>query len=455
MKLSKRITLLFSLAILFSIFIVSLISNSMINNRFDKYLVGEQRKKLEQISKEINQLYAENEYKLYEKQIESYASLENLSIKIRDLENNLLYSSDQMGGMGGMHRRMMIEHGMTEGEYVENTFNLLQHDKKVGTLIIGYIDNSFLTESALIFKNTLTNILFIASIIAVIIGIITSILLSNSLTKPLINITNTSLEIQKGNLNKKSELTTNIIEIKELSNSINYLGETLSKQEDIRKKYASDISHELRTPLSTLKSHVEAIIDGIWEPSKEHLSILMGEIDRLSSLIDDLKSSFNSSEHGIVLNKTRFNLSDEIKEIIATFMPIFNKENISIKENIEKDIMVCMDKDKIKQVMYNLLSNSVKYIDKEGQIYISITKKETNKVFITVRDTGIGIQQEQLPLIFNRFYRIDKSRNTDTGGTGLGLAIVKSIVDEHGGEISVKSVYGKGSEFMIYLPIND
>ncbi|MDY0235725.1 MAG: HAMP domain-containing sensor histidine kinase [Gudongella sp.] len=455
MKLSKRIILLFSFAILLSIFIVSLISNSMINNRFDKYLVGEQRKKLEQISEEINQLYEENEYNLYEKQIESYASLENLSIKIENLENELLYSSDQMSGMGNMHSRMMIEHGMPEGEYVEDTFTLFQNNEKVGTVVIGYIDNSFLTESALIFKNTLTNILFISSIIAVIIGIITSILLSNSLTKPLINITKTSLEIQKGNLNKKSELNTNIIEIKELSNSINYLGETLSKQENIRKKYASDISHELRTPLSTLKSHVEAIMDGIWEPSKEHLSILMSEIDRLSSLIDDLKNSFNSNEHGIVLNKTKFNLSDEIKEIITTFMPIFNKENISIKEDIEKNIMVSMDKDKIKQVMYNLLSNSVKYIDKEGQIYISIAKIETNKVIIIVEDTGIGIQQEHLPFIFNRFYRIDKSRNSYTGGSGLGLAIVKSIIEEHGGEISVKSVYGKGSEFTIYLPINE
>lgn len=461
MKLSQRITLLFSLAILLSIFIVSLISNAMINNTFDNYLVGEQSKKIEQISEEINEMYEENDNVLYEKQIESYASLEDISIKIVDTEKNVLYSSDQMSGMHEMHgrmnsnrRRMMMDHGMVEGDYVESTFDLYSQDVIVGSVIIGYIDNSFLTESALIFKSTLTKILGIASIIAIIIGIITSILLSNSLTRPLLNIRNTSREIQKGNLSEKSELKTNIIEIKELSNSINFLGETLSHQEAIRKQYASDISHELRTPLATLKSHVEAIMDGIWEPNQKHLSILLNEIDRLSSLVDDLKDSFNSSEQGIVLNKTQFNLSEAIQEIVTTFMPIFNKENIRIKEKIESDLIVFMDSDRIKQVMYNLLSNAVAYTEEEGQLDVSVTSPDSNQILITVRDTGIGIPAEHLPHIFERFYRIDGSRNIETGGTGLGLAIVQSIVEEHGGKISVKSIYGEGSEFIIQLPKN-
>lgn len=460
MKLSKRITLLFSFAILLSIFIVTLISNAMINNTFDSYLVGEQSKKIEQINDEINELYEENDYTLYEKQIESYASLEDVHIKVEDLNQNILYTSNQMSNMHEMHGRrsqshqkMMMDHGMVEGDYVEKSFDLLRQDEKAGTIIIGYIDNSFLTESALIFKSTLTKILVIASVIAIIIGVITSILLSNSLTKPLIAIKNTSKEIQKGNLNEKSELSTNIIEIQELSNSVNYLGETLSEQEAIRKQYASDISHELRTPLSTLKSHVEAIMDGIWEPSQKHLAILMSEINRLSSLVDDLKDSFNSNEQGLVLNKMNFNLSEEIKEMVTTFMPVFYEENIAINENIDKDITVYMDRDKIKQVIYNLLSNAVKYTESGGQIDLTINRPESNQVVITVKDTGVGIPSEQVPLVFNRFYRIDGSRSIETGGMGLGLAIVKNIVEEHGGVISVKSVYGKGSEFKIELPV--
>lgn len=466
MKLSKRITLLFSFAILLSIFIVSLISNALINNTFDEYLVGEQGEVVERISEEINDLYEENDYEIDEQPIDSYASLEDLEITIRDLDDQIVYSSNHMGGMHGMQGNM---HGhMSKGrqsrrrdpnrigeDSVEKNFDLLRQGQKAGTVTIVYIDNSLMSESAVIFKRTLSKILMIASVIAIIIGLITSILLSNSLTKPLIDIKNTSQEIQKGNLSKKAEPSTNIIEIQELSESINYLGQTLSEQEKIRKAYASDISHELRTPLSTLKSHVEAIMDGVWEPNDKHLSILMNEINRLASLIDDLKASFNSTEEGLVLHKTPFNLSEEMNEMLTTFLPIVSKEGLSITGKIEEDIEVRMDQDRIKQVLNNLLTNAVKYTDPSGVIELSLAKKSGNKVQVKVKDTGVGIPKENLPFVFNRFYRIDSSRAKSTGGTGLGLAIVKSIVEQHGGMISVKSVSGKSSEFTIELPIED
>lgn len=454
MKLSKKITLSFTLAILLSIFIVSLISNAILNNNFDKYLVSEQEIKLEEISKEINELYKENGYQIYEKQISSYASLENLTIKINDLEDTTLYSSDQMHGMGNMHRRRMKSNRMDEGEYLEREFPLYQDSETVGFIVIGYIDNSYLTESALVFKDTLTRILFVSAIVALIIGVITSLFLSRGLTRPLINIRDTALEIQRGNLSERSSLKTNTLEIKELSNSINYLGATLSKQEDIRKKYASDVSHELRTPISTLKSHVEAIMDGVWEPTDKHLNILLTEINRLSSLVDDLKTSFNSSEHGIVLNKTSFSLSDELNNIITSFIPILKEENIYLEQDIEENILINMDKNKLKQIIYNLLSNSIKYSEGKGNIWVHLEKNVKNTAIIRIKDNGIGIKEEHLSLIFDRFYRIDESRNKDTGGTGLGLSIVKSIVNAHDGTIDIKSKYGEGTEFIITIPLD-
>lgn len=461
MKLSKKVTISFVLAILLSIFIVSLISNTILNNNFDKYLVSEQDGKLEEISKEINELYKENGYQIYEKQISSYASLENLNIKINNLEDKTLYSSDQMHGMGkmgnmnNMHKRRMQSHGMDEGEYLEKEFPLYKDSETVGFIVIGYIDNSYLTEGALVFKDTLTRILFVSAIVALIVGVITSLFLSRGLTRPLINIRNTALEMQRGNLSGKSTLKTNTLEIKELSNSINYLGATLSKQEDIRKKYASDISHELRTPISTLKSHVEAIMDGVWEPSDEHLNILLTEINRLSSLVDDLKTSFNSSEHGLVLNKSNFNLSSELNNIITSFIPILKEENIYLEEDIEENILINMDKNKLKQIIYNLLSNSIKYSEVKGNIWVNLEKDGKDIAIIRIKDDGFGIKEEHLPLIFDRFYRIDESRNKDTGGTGLGLSIVKSIVNAHDGTIDIKSKYGKGTEFIITLPLDN
>ena len=292
MKISRRITLFFIIVILLSIFIVSGISNFMINHRFEKYLVQEQEIRLKEISNEINKSYEENGYKLYQGEINSYASLEDLSIEIVDLDNNILYSSKNKS-LGRRHGRIMNAHGIPQGKTVKKAFPFLEKNKQIGTLIIGYIDNSYLTEGAIVFKNTLSKSLFLSAILAIFIGIGTSVILSKSLTEPLLSIRNTAVEIRKGNLNNKSKINTSMIEIIELSDSINYLGETLGKQENIRKKYASDISHELRTPLTILQSHLEAIMDGIWEPSNEHLIILMDEINRLSSLVDNLKDSFN------------------------------------------------------------------------------------------------------------------------------------------------------------------
>ncbi len=453
MKLSRKISLSFVIVILFSIFIVSGISNFMINNKFETYLIKEQNIKLKQISDEINNLYEENEYKLYQREINSYASLDNLSIDVLDLNNNVIYSSSYKG-KARMHKRMMEKHGVLEGNYVEKSFPLLKQNEQVGRLVIGYKDNSHLTEGAIIFKHTLTKSLFLSAILAILIGIGTSIILSKSLTAPLLSIRNAAIEIQKGNLNTKSTVNTNTKEIKELSDSINYLGHTLAKQENIRKKYASDISHELRTPLTTLQSHIEAIIDGVWEASDQHLKILMDEINRLSSLVDNLKYSFNLQEHNLILNKTSFDISKELKNIIRTFQPLLNNKNIVIESNIEDYIQIYMDRDKFKQIVYNLLSNSIKYISTQGKISVALEKKKDN-ILLNISDNGIGIKEEDLKYIFERFYRVDESRNKNTGGTGLGLSIVKSIVDIHNGNINVKSKYGEGTEFTITLPIKN
>ena len=458
MKLAKKMTFSFIFAILLSIFIISFISNYMINTKFEIYLFEEQENKLGKISDEINRLYSENNYTLYQNDIDSYASLEDVYIEIRDLDNNTLYSSSTNSAMGGMHNRgrmgrgMMGMHQSQAGNYVEKPYPLLEKDKTIGILILGYIDNAYLTESAIVFKDTLSKSFLFSGILTVLFGIIISIYLSKSLTNPLILIRNSALEIQKGNLDSRSKVNTNTREIVELSQSINYLAETLSDQEDIRKRYASDISHELRTPITTLKSHLEAILDGVWDNSEEHLNILIGEVNRLSGLVDDLKISFSSEEYKLNLNMTTFNMSKEVHNIIDTFKPIYIKANHSLTSSIEEGIMINMDLDKLKQIIYNLLSNSIKYLNKNGTVSISLSSNN-NQVILTILDNGIGIKKEDLPYIFDRFYRSDSSRNRDTGGTGLGLSIVKSFVEAHNGEITIDSIFGEGTKITIILPL--
>ncbi|HSH35948.1 histidine kinase dimerization/phospho-acceptor domain-containing protein, partial [Schnuerera sp.] len=352
MSLSKKLTFSFIFAILVSIFIISFISNVMINKKFDSYLIEERNTKFENIRHNINQLFLEEGNNLTHKDISNYASLEGINIEIRDHNNDLVCKSNNTNMMHkGMMGQMMRRHGMKNpnkniGNYVEKRFPLLDGDVTIGTLIIGYIDNSHLTESALLFKNTLSISFIISAIITIILGLIISIVLSKGLSRPLVNITSTANEMRDGNLRSRSYIKTNTKEIKELNYSINYLAETLEKQENLRKRYASDIAHELRTPLTTLKSHVEAIMDGVWEPTNKHLAILLGEIDRLSILVDDLKNTFRFLEAKLNINKTNFNISNELNNILSQFNPLFIKDNFILESSIEDNIEVVMDKNR-------------------------------------------------------------------------------------------------------------
>lgn len=462
MKLSKKLISSFSSLIIVSIIIISIISNTMINNRFENYLIKEREDKFEEIYKVINDLYTNNNFKLDPMELKHYALAEDINIIIQDIDGNIQYnSSTAMGMMGngmGMGNGHMGRHhsmggrNISEGEYVEKSYPLSIDNTNVGYLIIGYIDNAYLTESAVLFKNTLWKSFIISGLITVLISFLVSIVLSKKLTIPLIKIRNTANEIQSGNLSAYSTIDTDIKEILELSSSLNYLGTTLAEQENIRKRYASDISHELRTPLTTLKSHIEAIMDGVWEPTKDHLSILMSEITRLSNLVDDLKDSFNAEEYNINLEKSKFNISLELKDILTSFIPLYHQKGYRITSSIEDNIEIFMDKDKFSQVINNLLSNSLNYLRDNGEVFVEL-KKVNNRLIISIEDNGIGIKKESLPLIFNRFYRVDTSRDKATGGTGLGLPIVKSIVEAHGGSISVESEYGKGTKFILKFPL--
>lgn len=457
MTLSKKLMIYFIITITISILVTSFMSNSMINKRFDSYLIEEQNVKFERVRDEINDLLIEKGSSISAEDISSLASSEGIYISVLDTNNNLLCHSNNRdllhrGMRGGMMRHHTRIH--SSGNYVERTYELSEGNKVIGNLLIGYIDNSHLTESALIFKDTLSTAFIVSGIIAIIFGIFASIFLSKGLTRPLAHIASTANRIRIGQLKSRSKVETNTIEVKELSDSINFLAETLERQDDLRRKYASDIEHELRTPLTTIKSYVEAIIDDVWEPSDDNLSILMEEINRLTKLVEDLRYTFESKDTNQVLNKRNFNLSQELENIISTFKPIYKSKNYYLELAVEKDIEIVMDRDKLKQIMFNLLSNSMRYLRRDGTVIVGLSK-EKHHIKITVEDNGIGIKDEDIPYIFERFYRVDSSRNKETGGTGLGLSIVRNLVEAHGGVIYVESEIGKGTKFTLLFPLDN
>jgi signal transduction histidine kinase len=458
--LKRKLSLGFLAAVLGSLIIAGFISNVMINKIFNTYLKEENNSKINKAVTMANELYDENN-KLSDsakQQLQRYSQMENMYIEILDSDGGQIYTSGmpnlngmkKMGAMMGSRMHNLITGD--NGDYTEEKHDLIKGSKKTGTIICGYFSSSLMTSGAVTFIMTLNRSFVISAIIALVFGLLLSIMISNQLSKPLVKITHTANEMRNGNLQLRSDVNSSTKEIQDLSLSINYLAETLNHQEIYRKRMTSDMAHEIRTPLTTLKTHIEALIDGIWEPTTERFESFYEEIERLNKLVDNLRDLSKLEESKLNLIKSKFNLSEEMRKIILNFKPLFDKSNFNLMLEIDKNIYVIMDKDKLKQIMHNVIFNAYKYLNTNGTVLVSLKSKHENAI-IKVSDTGTGISKEDLPHIFERFYRSDSSRDSHTGGSGLGLTITKTLIEAHAGSISVNSKLGHGSEFTIVMPV--
>lgn len=317
----------------------------------------------------------------------------------------------------------------------------------MGQLIITYGTGEFAANELM--TNIKSSIL-IAVLISVTIGIIIALILSTNITNPIKQISDATLKIKDGdyNINLKDS---KIIELENLQNNIKYLSINLKNQKFVRKQYAQDISHELRTPITNLQLYIEAIKDGVIDADEQTLSSLLEEIHRLEGLVVNLNKSFNDNSEYLKINKKEFNLSEHINSLLDTVKPRLNKLDISLIEEIKDGIIINSDKDKISQIVQNLVSNAIKAIKDDGLIRVSLSE-DKNKICLVVKDNGVGISDEKKEAIFERFYRIDDARNTKLNGHGLGLSITKNFVESLGGKIKLKSRLGKGSTFSVILP---
>lgn len=226
------------------------------------------------------------------------------------------------------------------------------------------------------------------------------------------------------------------------------------KQEDLRKEFLSDVSHELRTPLTYLQGYTEALIDGIVKDSDEHdryLNIILEETLRLRRLVDELLELSHMEAGHLNIQKDYVSIKELVEQVCKKFLPICEEKNINLKIEIENIPPILIDEDKIEQVMINLIDNAIRYSPSGQDVLIKAGADETG-VTISVRDSGSGIPDSELPFIWERFYKVDKSRARKDSGTGLGLAIAKRIIELHNGKIWVKNCAEGGTEFSFFIP---
>ena len=289
-------------------------------------------------------------------------------------------------------------------------------------------------------------------LLAFLLTALVSLVTSRKMTEPLMDMNRAAKEIAGGNFEKRVEITSKD-EMGQLAESFNHMAESLENIEKSRRAFIANVSHDFRSPLTSIKGYLEAILDGTIpaEMYEKYLSRVISETERLHKLTESMLT-LNSLDAKGYLSRTNFDINRVIKDTAASFEGTCESKNVSFDLTFSDDIqMVFADLGKIQQVMYNLIDNAIKFSHHDSTIYIQASGRY-EKIFVSVKDTGIGIPKDSLKKIWERFYKTDLSRGKDKKGTGLGLSIVKEIIQAHGENIDVVSTEGVGTEFIFSLP---
>lgn len=335
-----------------------------------------------------------------------------------------------------------------EEEYCRSSDDYIRKISIVVIIIMLYI---LISETGII-NMLVPGRLAVVGIISIVFAAIAGIILAGKISVPVKAATRAAKDIARGNYNNRINTDICTMELSELGNAVNHMAESLDNQEMLRRRLTSDVAHELRTPVANVSSNIEAIIEGVLEPTNERLSSCYNELERITCIITELEKLRQIEGENMILHIGHVDIYELAKEVKLIFENEMSKKNIRC-DIIGEHIDVCVDKDKMSQVLNNLISNAVKYTDNYGNIQITVIQENEN-VVITVEDNGCGIDDNDIQYIFERFYRTDKSRNRSTGGAGIGLTITRAIVQLHGGTIHVESKKGVGSLFKVTIPAN-
>ena len=274
------------------------------------------------------------------------------------------------------------------------------------------------------------------------------------LSRPIQELTAATRAVAEGNLSQKVEVRSHD-ELGQLAASFNLMSERLARVQNLRRQMTADIAHELRTPLSLVLGHADAIEEGTLPPTPETMAVIRDEALRLERLIDDLLTLSHADAGELRFTPRLARPSLLLEEAARAFQPQASQKDIHLTVEPAEDVgEAWLDPDRMGQVLRNLLSNALRHTPAHGEIRLSAARSGES-VEMRVSDTGPGIAPEDLPHVFERLYRADRSRTRESGGSGLGLAIARSIVASHGGTISAESTFGEGTTIVIRLPLGD
>ena len=295
--------------------------------------------------------------------------------------------------------------------------------------------------------------LIVAVIAATLVAMVASFIFSRNIVAPVRLMTTASGRIAEGHYDERVA-SQGSDELSQLAKSFNQMAEQLEQVEAMRRQLIGDVAHELRTPLTSIKGSAEALVDGVLPASDETYLQIHAEAERLSHLVDDLQELSRVESRATQLDFQPVDSTALIQTVTKRLQHQFDEKRVTLTSSLPHDpIIVRADADRAIQILTNLIGNALQYTPKNGTVTVSI-EHDKNEARVSVRDTGFGIPAEHLTHIFDRFYRVDKSRSRAHGGSGIGLTIAKHLVEAHGGKIWAESAgENKGSAFIFTLPL--
>jgi two-component system, OmpR family, sensor histidine kinase BaeS len=435
----KKITLVILFISLGSVLTSGLFINFALNHQFQNYLTQSELTREEQVVKFLADIYRE------------IGNWQRIPVKFSlgrgMFFGNLRYITDSNGRVV-----LAFRHGMMpQRQEIFNSHPIIVGNEQVGTAFFGRTKlQNFLSRQDQLFRGTINQSIIWSILITGIISLMVAYVFARKLAAPITEMNQLARNMTDGNLEARvNNLPQD--ELGELGSSINQLAEKLYQVEELRKKMTADVAHDLRTPLTTVRSHLEGMIDAVIPTSTENLESLLEEVNRLISLVNDLQAIAVADRSIQQFKQEPIALKLFLQDMIKKMSPLFIAKGVYLELQDIPEVEIYSDRDVIAKILDNLLANALKFTPSGKKVLVDL-QNTYDSVAITVRDEGVGIAVKDLPYIFERFYRTDQSRNRESGGFGLGLTIVKELIAALGGTISVSSKLGEGSFFTVTFP---
>jgi two-component system, OmpR family, sensor histidine kinase BaeS len=305
----------------------------------------------------------------------------------------------------------------------------------------------------ILFSSRFRNAIWSGTLVAAGVGVLFALWLASRIVKPVVRLTEAARAVAQGQPAPLVPESGND-EVVELSRAFNRMAIRLAEETEQRRRLFAAIAHELRTPLSVIQGTLEGVLDRVLDPTPERIAALHSQSLLLGRLITDLRDLSLAQAGHLPLNRRTIDISGVVRETVEALSPLADERVVGLRIELPASTLapVQADPDRMRQVVQNLVENALRNTPPGGEVRVTLRDGNGDGVHLLVADSGRGIRPEDLPHIFEHFYRTDEARARSSGGTGMGLAIVKSLVEAHGGQVSVESAPGAGSTFTVTLP---